>query len=101
MRAAQIKALGKATERDHLSLFNWIWKTDQLDEGYYDFVYHADDFVSVTTCSAQSKGLDRSNYFEDRIRSHIKKYPRSPFKVRCPLKPHDDKASTNDRADEK
>ncbi|KAE9365460.1 hypothetical protein N431DRAFT_353909, partial [Stipitochalara longipes BDJ] len=47
LKAAQIRALKKTPRRDHRKLFNWIWRLKPVDKGEYDWIYHANDFVSL------------------------------------------------------
>lgn len=81
LKFSQLRALGKTSQRDHRTLFNWIWTKRPLDRGYDNFIFHADDFVSVTKCSERGRLLERNTYFEDKIRSHIARFPKSPLKV--------------------
>jgi hypothetical protein len=81
LKYSQIRAFGKTSQRDHQGLFNWIWTNKPLAIGYYDFIFHEDDFVSVPKCSEQGGMLERGTYLEDKIRSHVTHYPKSPLKV--------------------
>ncbi|KAH8799915.1 hypothetical protein F5882DRAFT_514544 [Hyaloscypha sp. PMI_1271] len=67
-----LKSLGPPLERNHRSYFNWIWRNKPLSKGYYDYIYHASDFVSLSG--------SRSNYFEELVRRHITWWRGSPIR---------------------
>lgn len=67
-----LKSLGPPPERNHYSYFNWIWRNKPLSKGYYDYIYHASDFVSLSG--------SRSSYFEELIRRHITWWRGSPIR---------------------
>jgi len=81
-----VQGLSKPPRRNHRSYFNWIWTNKPLYGGYYDYIYHASDFVS-------SSG-GRPNYFEELIRDHMDWWPGSPIrsivKGKKEMKPTDD-----------
>lgn len=64
---ARMQALGKPPKRDFLAFFNWYHKHPQLAIGYDDFIYHADDFLSMSG--------SHSNFFEGFLRGHLKHWP--------------------------
>ncbi|KAH8589330.1 hypothetical protein B0O99DRAFT_336721 [Bisporella sp. PMI_857] len=66
-----MQSLKPARVRDHLSLFNWIYKHKPLYRGHYDFVYHCDDFVSLAN--------QPENKFEDAVKSCLDRWPGSRF----------------------
>jgi hypothetical protein len=78
---SSILALGRPQKRDYMSLFNWVWNNKPLDEGYFDFSFHIEDFVSAAGRSEQGNS-EKSKYFESCIQSYFSRYPKSPFKVR-------------------
>jgi hypothetical protein len=69
----QIKALPRTPDRDHKSVFRWIWSEKPVDEGEYDWIYLVKDFISLVP-------PDR-NQFESFVRSYIDFRPISWFKV--------------------
>jgi hypothetical protein len=68
--------LSHTPARDHDSVFKWIWSNQPLDAGEDDWIFHADDFVSLVP--------PRGNRFESFILSHLDGWPNSWFKVRIP-----------------
>ena len=78
---SNILALGSPPKRNYMSLFNWVWNRKPLHNGYYDFVFHIEDFVSVARRSEQSNALEKSRYVEDCIQSYLTHVPKSAFKV--------------------
>jgi hypothetical protein len=67
LKDASLRALPPTPVRDHLSVFNWIYGEKPLDKDQYDFIYHQDDFVSLT--NRPQKGFD--NFIETYLnRSH-------------------------------
>ena len=81
LRYNQIDALGKPARFRYLSLFRWMTNTKPLKKGYDDFVFEADDFVSVTNYEMKSS---TSGKLEDYIQSWFSEHPRSCLMV-CPL----------------
>lgn len=73
LKHAQMQALGRATKRNHESVFNWIWTHKPLNKGYDDFIYYADDMLAM-----EGNG---TNYFEKFIQENVKTWPWSIFKV--------------------
>jgi hypothetical protein len=65
--------MDQAPAKDHNSVFRWIFAKKPLDEHEYDWIYKPEDFVSVVP--------SRRNIFEDSIRNHLDKWPKSWFKV--------------------
>lgn len=47
LKYTSLRSLEPTPERNHRSVYNWIWGEKPLDEGEYDFIYHQEDFVSV------------------------------------------------------
>jgi hypothetical protein len=72
-----MQALGPPPARNHLSYYNWIWKTKPLARGYDDFIFHKEDFVAVIP--------SQSNFFEDKIRNSMHNKPNSFLRVCCLL----------------
>ena len=72
-----LQSLGPPPERNHRSYFKWIRSKKPLGKGYYDYIYHATDFVKTSGTN--------SNYFEELIRGHIDQWRGSPIRVRNPL----------------
>jgi hypothetical protein len=72
-----VKSLSHTPPRDHDSVFKWMWSNQPLDPGEDDWIFHADDFVSIVP--------PRRNRFESFILSHLDGGPNSWFKVRSPL----------------
>jgi hypothetical protein len=85
-----MQSLGPPPERNHRSYFNWIWKRKPLGTGYYDYIYHASDFVKTSGT--------KSNYFEDLIRDHMAWWRGSPIrtfmKIKEEVKPTSDTSIT-------
>lgn len=52
-----------------MSLFNWIWGWKPLDEGQYDFLYHRDDFISLTAST--------NDPFDEVIETSLNHWPKS------------------------
>lgn len=73
LRHAQMQALGRPPARNHQSYFNWIRSNAPFRRGYDDYILHVDDFLAING--------NRSNFFEDAIRNHVNRWPRSPLKV--------------------
>jgi hypothetical protein len=57
----QLRALDQCSERNHKQLLDWIISNKPLGGGKYEYIFKADDFVSL----AKSSGND--HWFEDRI----------------------------------
>jgi hypothetical protein len=54
-----------------------------LGIGYFDFIWHAEDFVSVTGHTAQGSSSERLSYFDDRLEVFLaNRSPGSLAKVR-------------------
>lgn len=56
LKDTALRALAPTPVRDHLSVFNWIYGEKPLDKDQYDFIYHQDDFVSLS--GKPQKGFD-------------------------------------------
>ncbi|CZR51637.1 uncharacterized protein PAC_01514 [Phialocephala subalpina] len=69
---ARMQELGRPPKRNHIHYWNFIWTTKPLAQGYYDYVYWADDFVTLAG--------NRTNYFQDLIQEHMFRWPRSLVK---------------------
>ncbi len=76
LKHSQMQALGRATKRNHRSVFNWIWTNKPLDDGYDDFIFYARDMLAMEG--------NRSNYFENLVQDKIHTWPFSMFKARIP-----------------
>lgn len=70
---AQMSALKRPQEGDHLSLFNFIVSRKHLDDQYKDFVYNKDDFFCVID--------SQENYFEGQMQAILRKSPSAWIKV--------------------
>lgn len=70
----QTQALGKAGNRNHLSVWYWIQQQKPLLGGYYDFIFHSEDFLSVGASDPDA------NFFIDMILTYMNLYPESVFK---------------------
>jgi hypothetical protein len=74
-----VLGLGSATPRDYDSFLNWVLINKPLAKPYYDFIWHIEDFVSVT---GQSGGRAKNlTFFEDIFEAYVKRYPQSLLKV--------------------
>jgi hypothetical protein len=62
--------------RDHDSVFKWLWAQKPLDDEEFDWIFHHDDFVSLTPT--------RQSRFETFIVNHLDGWPNSCFKVKYP-----------------
>jgi hypothetical protein len=51
LKEAQLRALQRTPNRDHATVFNWLWLYKPVNQGEYDWIYHPDDFVSVKRTS--------------------------------------------------
>jgi hypothetical protein len=78
---SRIKALGPPRPHNYRSLFRWIFMKGPLAPGYESFILHEKDFVALTPSSEYGKPLDRSNYFEEKVLSHVRNWRNSPFRV--------------------
>lgn len=65
----QIKTLGKPTEYNYRTYFNWVFSKKPLYEGYYNFIYHEGDFVALGKTSNQVDVSGTDNSFASLIRS--------------------------------
>ncbi|KAF4616244.1 hypothetical protein G7Y89_g15162 [Cudoniella acicularis] len=74
-----LKSLDQAPEKDHDSLFKWIWANKPLDEGEYDWIYHPEDFISIVA--------PQQNRIEVLIRRHLNARPKTFLKVYFPPVP--------------
>ncbi|KUJ23405.1 uncharacterized protein LY89DRAFT_663846 [Mollisia scopiformis] len=84
---ARMQNLGQVTKRNHLSYWNFIWTTKPLFDGYWDYIYYADDFVNLSG--------NRPNEFHEFIQSHMVNNRWSP--IRWLLRKSDvDKPTTNE-----
>lgn len=72
-----LQSLGKPPSRNHRSYFNWHWTNKPLFAGFYDYIFHASDFVTTSG--------KRPNYCEELIRDHIDSWPGSPIRVCNPM----------------
>lgn len=45
----RLKSLDPTPNRDHDSVFRWIWQNQPLDKGEYDWIFHPGDFVSMVS----------------------------------------------------
>jgi hypothetical protein len=43
-----LRDLGQATKKDHLSIYHWIIDQKPLGKGQYDWIYEANDFVPLS-----------------------------------------------------
>jgi len=51
LKQAQLRALQRTPNRDHATVFNWLWKYKPVGRGEYNWIYHPNDFVSVNPTS--------------------------------------------------
>ncbi|KAM3066729.1 hypothetical protein ACMFMG_011932 [Clarireedia jacksonii] len=65
-RVTELRTRGRPPSHQYQSLFRWIWYNRPLGEGFYDFIFHAEDFVSTA---------DKNNSFEDFIESNLAGLP--------------------------
>ncbi|TVY83149.1 hypothetical protein LSUE1_G002655 [Lachnellula suecica] len=72
LKYTQTQALGKPPQRNHLSVWHWIYSNPQFDQGYYDFMLHPEDFLSTRP--------RESNYFEEMIQDLVFRNPNSIIK---------------------
>jgi len=73
---ARLRQLGPAPARNHRNVYNWINNHKPLEEGYDDFIFRKEDFVTPIKNSQQSNGI------LDFVEAFISRYPQSPVKVR-------------------
>ncbi|RDL37021.1 uncharacterized protein BP5553_04454 [Venustampulla echinocandica] len=57
-KAAELHSLGRSTPRDHRSVLHWVMSRTPFAAGKYDFVFHADDFVSLSRQSQNGRKFD-------------------------------------------
>jgi len=74
LRDTQIRALGKAPERHHLGLFNWIWNNKPLAPGKDAFIFQVDDFVSA------ARHCEKGTRLGDFIETYLNQWPESHIK---------------------
>ncbi|KAK0110099.1 hypothetical protein ONS95_002755 [Cadophora gregata] len=72
LRHAKMQALGRTPKRVHKVLYNWIWQNKPLAPGYWDFIMHQDDFLSINGHG--------SNYFETFLQDRLNSWPWSFLK---------------------
>ncbi|TVY91318.1 hypothetical protein LAWI1_G004589 [Lachnellula willkommii] len=77
LRDSQVRDLGKAPPRHYRGLFNWVFGEHPLCPGKEDFIFHAEDFVSV------AKHSDKGAPLAEFIQSFFDCSPESRLKV-CP-----------------
>jgi hypothetical protein len=58
-----LRHLGQATRKDHLSIYHWIIDRKPLGKGQYDWIYESHDFVP----------LSKTDQFENTILSSFLK----------------------------
>ena len=75
LRDTQIRALGKAPERHHLGLLNWIWNNKPLAPGKDAFIFQVDDFVSA------ARHCEKGTRLGDFIETYLNQWPESHIKV--------------------
>ncbi len=75
LRDAKLRELGQAPDRNYLATFNWIENKQPLGKGKFDFIHHADDFVSLAKHSQKERRVQ--NFIE----GWLDKRPQSVFKV--------------------
>lgn len=46
-RQQKLVSIGKPNERDHLSLFNWVWNNKPVVNEDFDFMFHKTDLVKL------------------------------------------------------
>ena len=51
LKDVQLRDLQRAPQQHHRSLFNWLHMTKPLRQGQCDWIFHADDFVSIKKSS--------------------------------------------------
>lgn len=68
----RLKSLDPTPQRDHDSVFKWIWANKPLDQHEYDWIFHHQDFVSLAR--------PRRSSFETFIQEHLQARPKSLFK---------------------
>ena len=51
LKEAQLRALQRTPNRDHATVFKWLWSYKPVDQGEDNWIYHPDDFVSVKPTS--------------------------------------------------
>ncbi len=84
----RLKSLDPTPQRDHDSVFKWIWANKPLDKHEYDWIFHHQDFVSLAR--------PRRSSIETFIQEHLQARPKSLFKVYLPNLPlHTDLRNTN------
>jgi len=74
LKDSQVRALGRATQRHYLGLFNFVFTEKPLPEEKMGFVFQAEDFVST------SRQSEKGNRLGDYIEAYIDRWPQSPFK---------------------
>ncbi|KAH7308753.1 hypothetical protein BKA65DRAFT_172882 [Rhexocercosporidium sp. MPI-PUGE-AT-0058] len=72
LKHAQAQGLARPSQRNHYSVFNWIWTNKPLDKGFDDFIFFAYDMVTTKTAG--------TNYFEEFIEDNIHTWPISKLK---------------------
>ncbi|PQE07213.1 Peptidase C14 caspase domain protein [Rutstroemia sp. NJR-2017a BVV2] len=65
-RVTELRTRGRAPSHQYQYLFRWVWDNKPLGEGIYDFIFHAEDFVSTA---------DNDNSFEDFIEANLADLP--------------------------
>jgi fatty acid desaturase len=84
----RLKSLDPTPQKDHDSVFKWIWANKPLDQHEYDWIFHHQDFVSLAR--------PRRSSFETFIQEHLQARPKSLFKVCLPHLPlHTDLRNAN------
>ncbi|KAF4630197.1 hypothetical protein G7Y89_g7945 [Cudoniella acicularis] len=74
MKAARLRGLGQSSQRDHYSVLNYVMNRHPFGGGKYDYVFHADDFVSLNQNSHKGKE------FEVLVEQLLDWLPEFPFK---------------------
>lgn len=77
LRDSQVRDLGKAPPRHYRGLFNWVFGEHPLCPEKEDFIFHAEDFVSV------AKHSDKGTPLAEFIQTFFDYSPESRLKV-CP-----------------
>jgi len=82
VRLNQVLGIGAASPRRHKSVLNWILKEKPLYKGLNDFIWHIDDFVSVTGYSGPDGSSEDLGFWEDFIEGLVRRWrPDSLLKV--------------------
>ena len=74
LRGQRLQSIGPPTERNHFSLFNWIWNRQPLVPSERDFIFHKDDFVTL------SSGQENS-WLEARVEDIVNRIPLKKLQV--------------------